>query len=32
MVTLEQDGLIKAVQGDTSLEEVYKIVKDDSSS
>lgn len=28
MVTLEQDGLIKALQGITSLEEVYKIVKE----
>jgi type IV pilus assembly protein PilB len=27
MVTLEQDGLIKAAQGLTSLEEVYKLVK-----
>ncbi|MCF7918197.1 GspE/PulE family protein [Candidatus Gracilibacteria bacterium] len=27
MVTLEQDGLIKAIQGETSLEEVYKLVK-----
>ncbi len=28
MITLEQDGLIKAVKGETSLEEVYKLVKD----
>lgn len=27
MVTLEQDGLIKALQSETSLEEVYKLVK-----
>ena len=27
MVTLEQDGLIKAISGETSLEEVYKLVK-----
>jgi type IV pilus assembly protein PilB len=27
MITLEQDGLIKALNGDTSLEEVYKLVK-----
>jgi len=27
MVTLEQDGLLKAAQGLTSLEEVYKLVK-----
>jgi type II secretory ATPase GspE/PulE/Tfp pilus assembly ATPase PilB-like protein len=27
MITLEQDGLIKAAQGLTSLEEVYKLVK-----
>ncbi len=27
MITLEQDGLIKAVKGETSLEEVYKLVK-----
>jgi type II secretory ATPase GspE/PulE/Tfp pilus assembly ATPase PilB-like protein len=27
MVTLEQDGLIKAAQGITSLEEVYKLIK-----
>ncbi len=27
MVTLEQDGLIKALKGDTSFEEVYKLVK-----
>jgi type IV pilus assembly protein PilB len=27
MVTLEQDGLIKAIKGETSLEEVYKLVK-----
>ena len=27
MVTLEQDGLIKALQGETSFEEVYKLVK-----
>ena len=27
MVSLEQDGLIKALEGITSLEEVYKIVK-----
>ena len=29
MVTLEQDGLIKALQGITSIEEVYKLVKTD---
>ncbi len=28
MITLEQDGLIKAIKGDTSLEEVYKLIKD----
>ena len=28
MITLEQDGLIKAVQGETSLEEIYKLIKD----
>lgn len=28
MVSLEQDGLIKAAQGLTSIEEVYKLVKD----
>jgi len=28
MITLEQDGLIKAIKGETSLEEVYKLVKD----
>ncbi len=27
MITLEQDGLIKALNGVTSLEEVYKLVK-----
>ena len=27
MITLEQDGLIKAIQGHTSIEEVYKLVK-----
>ncbi len=27
MITLEQDGIIKALDGDTSLEEVYKLVK-----
>ncbi|MCF7846959.1 MAG: GspE/PulE family protein [Candidatus Gracilibacteria bacterium] len=27
MITLEQDGLIKAAQGVTTLEEVYKLVK-----
>lgn len=27
MVTLEQDGLVKAIKGETSLEEVYKLVK-----
>lgn len=27
MVTLEQDGIIKAMQGITSLEEVYKLIK-----
>ena len=27
MVTLEQDGLIKAIKGETSLEEIYKLVK-----
>jgi type II secretory ATPase GspE/PulE/Tfp pilus assembly ATPase PilB-like protein len=27
MITLEQDGLIKALKGSTSLEEVYKLVK-----
>jgi type II secretory ATPase GspE/PulE/Tfp pilus assembly ATPase PilB-like protein len=27
MITLEQDGLIKALQGTTSIEEVYKLVK-----
>ncbi len=27
MITLEQDGLIKALSGSTSLEEVYKLVK-----
>ncbi len=29
MVTLEQDGLIKAIKGETSLEEVYKLIKND---
>jgi type II secretory ATPase GspE/PulE/Tfp pilus assembly ATPase PilB-like protein len=28
MITLEQDGLIKVMQGITSLEEVYKLVKE----
>jgi len=28
MTTLEQDGIIKALQGITSLEEVYKLVKE----
>lgn len=28
MTTLEQDGIIKAIQGLTSLEEVYKLVKE----
>jgi type II secretory ATPase GspE/PulE/Tfp pilus assembly ATPase PilB-like protein len=28
MITLEQDGLIKVMQGVTSLEEVYKLVKE----
>lgn len=28
MTTLEQDGIIKALQGVTSLEEVYKLVKE----
>ncbi len=28
MVTLEQDGIIKALQGITSLEEIYKLVKE----
>ncbi len=28
MISLEQDGLIKALQGHTSLTEVYKLVKD----
>ena len=28
MVSLEQDGLIKAAQGLTSIEEIYKLVKD----
>lgn len=28
MITLEQDGLLKALQGLTSLEEVYKTIKD----
>ena len=27
MTTMEQDGIIKALQGQTSLEEVYKLVK-----
>jgi type IV pilus assembly protein PilB len=27
MITLEQDGIIKALQGLTTLEEVYKLVK-----
>ncbi len=27
MLTLEQDGLMKALQGQTSLEEVYKLIK-----
>lgn len=27
MISLEQDGIIKAAQGLTSLEEVYKLVK-----
>ena len=27
MISLEQDGLIKALQGTTSIEEVYKLVK-----
>lgn len=27
MITLEQDGLVKAAQGITSLEEVYKLIK-----
>jgi len=27
MLTLEQDGLLKALQGLTSLEEVYKLIK-----
>ncbi len=27
MISLEQDGLVKGLQGLTSLEEVYKIVK-----
>ena len=28
MVSLEQDGIIKALQGITSLEEIYKLIKD----
>ena len=28
MVTLEQDGIIKVLQGTTSLEEIYKLVKE----
>ncbi len=28
MITLEQDGLIKVMQGITSLEEIYKLVKE----
>ncbi len=28
MITLEQDGIIKALQGVTSMEEVYKLVKE----
>jgi type II secretory ATPase GspE/PulE/Tfp pilus assembly ATPase PilB-like protein len=30
MITLEQDGIIKVMQGITSLEEVYKLVKEKS--
>jgi len=27
MISLEQDGIMKALNGDTSLEEVYRVAK-----